>query len=299
MAAEGAQRVGSVAARSQGSCWPPLDSLPCSLPALHLPCELPALHLPCELPALHLPCELPALHLPCSRDAGGHGSAVRPTFLSCPSNLSLQVAEMWGGMAVLSHASTGTTILLALPLGGGEDADGRGEDVGSRGEDAGSSRGGGEGSGEEVGKLSAVAEEQESGSQTAARPAAGARALVHAHTFPQAEMERGGVGEAERVVRGVVAGRGVAVVDDNAVNRMVVRRTLQGYGARVLLLPSGEDALQALSSATPSPPIHVLLLDLHMPPGIDGSVPLTSSLCCDLTLQQRVLLQAPVPLSAS
>ncbi|CAI5528707.1 unnamed protein product [Closterium sp. Naga37s-1] len=195
------------------------------------------------------------------------------------------VAEMRGGMAVLSDASTGTTILLALPMGGGDNA-------GSKGEE----------NGEKFGELEGADEERESGTQeelasgapaltraAAAsvqpappppqRPAAGARrALVRAQTCPQVELERGmgggeGVGEAERVVRGAVAGRRVAVVDDNAVNRMVARRTLQGYGAHVLLLCSGEDALQALSSATPSPPIHLLLLDLHMPPGIDGSVP--------------------------
>ncbi|CAI5522966.1 unnamed protein product [Closterium sp. Naga37s-1] len=158
---------------------------------------------------------------------------------------SPQVAEMRGGMAVLSDAATGTTILLALPMGGREDS---------------GSRAGNEGKGE-VGKTGGT---------------------MGGRTFPQAEVERAGAGgegvrEAEAVVRGVVTGRGVAVVDDNAVNRMVARRTLQGYGAHVLLLSSGEEALQALSSATPSPPIHLLLLDLHMPPGIDGSVPCSPS----------------------
>ncbi|CAI5474111.1 unnamed protein product, partial [Closterium sp. Yama58-4] len=197
-----------------------------------------------------------------------------------------------GAMAVLSDTSTGTTILLALPMGGGEDT--------------GSSTGDEERSREECGESEGASEErveQGSGSQecmkgpasgASAQPAApqqrqaaGARALVHAHTFPQMEVEQVGAGvdgarEAERVVRAVVAGRRVAVVDDNAVNRMVARRTLQGYGAHVLLLPSGEEVIKTLSSdhlsspqetlfsATPSPPIHLLLLDLHMPPGIDG-----------------------------
>ncbi|CAI5509187.1 unnamed protein product [Closterium sp. Naga37s-1] len=83
----------------------------------------------------------------------------------------------------------------------------------------------------------------------------------------------GGAGGAEAAVRAAVVGQRVAVVDDNAVNRMVARRTLQGYGADVLLLASGEDALQALSSnmdPSPSTPLQLLLLDLHMPPGIDG-----------------------------
>ncbi|CAI5528695.1 unnamed protein product [Closterium sp. Naga37s-1] len=210
------------------------------------------------------------------------------------------VAEMRGGMAVLSDASTGTTILLALPLGGGEDAgsregkEGKGE-VGKSGGAVGARVG--RESGPRVGTegpASAVT------AQPAAPQKLQARALAHAHTFPQAGVERAGpgvegVGGAEGVVRGVVAGRRVAVVDDNAVNRMVARRTLQGYGAHVLLLCSGEEALQALSSATPSPPIHLLLLDLHMPPGIDGSVPcptLSTSplLLLDLSLTSPLIL---------
>ncbi|CAI7922071.1 unnamed protein product, partial [Closterium sp. NIES-54] len=219
------------------------------------------------------------------RDMGGHGSAVHfitpaPPSLPLPPLLTLKVAEMRGGMAVLSHASTGTTILLALPLGGGEDASSsRGAGQEESGEEFDESEEAGE---ERVGRESGLQGGMEGPAGAAAqptsppkRPAAGARALVRVRTCPQAEMERAGMGregveEAEQVVRGVVAGRGVAVVDDNVVNRMVARRRLQGYGAHVLLLYSGEEALQALSSATPSPPIHLLLLDLHMPPGIDG-----------------------------
>ncbi|CAI5519724.1 unnamed protein product [Closterium sp. Naga37s-1] len=88
----------------------------------------------------------------------------------------------------------------------------------------------------------------------------------------------GGVGGAEAAVQAVVAGRRVAVVDDNAVNRMVARRTLQGYGADMLLLASGEDTLQALSSPlSPSTSLQLLLLDLHMPPGIDGVIDATAA----------------------
>ncbi|CAI5482547.1 unnamed protein product [Closterium sp. Yama58-4] len=208
------------------------------------------------------------------------------------------VAEMRGGMAVLSDAATGTTILLALPMGEQKDSSSTEDEERSR-EECGESEGASE---ERLERRSGSQEGMEGPAKGATaqpaapqqRQAAGARALVHAHTFPQSEVEEAGAGvdgarEAERVVRGVVAGRGVAVVDDNAVNRMVARRTLQGYGAHVLLLCSGEDALQALSSAhlslpqealssaTPSPPIHLLLLDLHMPPGMDGSVPCSAS----------------------
>ncbi|CAI5482549.1 unnamed protein product [Closterium sp. Yama58-4] len=253
-----------------------------------------------------------ACHSPHDMHGNGHhkvmgGKKVLPGFFPDPflqsRSFSPQVAEMRGGMAVLSDASTGTTILLALPLGGGELAGssrGTGEENENRVE-----FGKSEGAGEEPVKRESGSRGDTDGSAGGAvamphaaaataqpalpplqSPAVGVRALVRAHTCPQVEMEKGmrggeGVGEAERVVRGAVAGRGVAVVDDNAVNRMVARRTLQGYGAHVLLLCSGEDALQALSSApkapqqalssaTPSPPIHLLLLDLHMPPGIDG-----------------------------
>ncbi|CAI5492470.1 unnamed protein product, partial [Closterium sp. Naga37s-1] len=226
-------------------------------------------------------------------DVGGHGCAVHfitpaPPSLPLPPPLARQVAEMRGGMAVLSDASTGTTILLALPLGGGEDAGSTGVRE-ENGEALSESAEAGQESAERESELqegaingpaAALPHAAAASVQPALppqRPAAGVRALVRARTCP-VEMKTGtgvgeGVGEAERVVRGVVAGRGVAVVDDNVVNRMVARRTLQGYGAHVLLFPSGEDALQALSSATPSLPIHLLLLDLHMPPGIDGSVP--------------------------
>ncbi|CAI5962669.1 unnamed protein product [Closterium sp. NIES-65] len=331
-AAVGAEHVGSPAARLQGSYRPPLDALPLLFTSIPYALLFPS-H------PTH-----PLLLLP-----------------------ARQVAEMRGGMAVLSDASTGTTILLALPMGGGEDAGSRrlgeegckeevgesggavgelverengsvggtegpasvvtaqpaapqqlqaagaralvhahsvphtfllalamggGEDAGCRREaEQGSKEGLGEsrGAGEEhVGRESelqggiedppsatsafpqcASAAQPDSPPQQHAAAAQPVSPLVRASTFPEVELERV-VGEAERVVRGVVAVRGVAVVDDNAVSRMVVRRTLQGYGAHVLLLPSGEEALQALSSATPSPPIHLLLLDLHMPPGIDG-----------------------------
>ncbi|CAI5466233.1 unnamed protein product [Closterium sp. Yama58-4] len=224
---------------------------------------------------------------------------------------------MRGGMAVLSDASTGTTILLALPMRGGEDA-GNSRGTGGENEDR-EEFGETEGAGEELVERESGSQEgtdRSAGGAVALRhaaaatvqpalpplqlPAVGVRALVRARTCPQVELERGmGAGEAERVVRAVVAGRRVAVVDDNAVNRMVARRTLQGYGAHVLLLPSGEEVIktlssaleapqqalfsardppqQAPSSATPSPPIHLLLLDLHMPPGIDGSVPCSPS----------------------
>ncbi|GJP36347.1 hypothetical protein CLOM_g20863 [Closterium sp. NIES-68] len=204
-------------------------------------------------------------------------AAARPPWTPYPVRFLLStslVAEMRGTMAVLSDAATGTTILLALPMGG----------VGSA-----RSRGGAEGDGDEEGLVAAVAAGQQVagscglGGCTPCDAAAAVEpaALQHASrgrslsllTESMGASVRGGMAateNAEAAVRGVIAGQWVVVVDDNAVNRMVARRMLQGYGAHVLLLQSGEDALHALSTRAPSPPLHLLLLDLHMPPGIDG-----------------------------
>lgn len=59
------------------------------------------------------------------------------------------------------------------------------------------------------------------------------------------------------------------MVDDNAVNRLVARRTLQGLGAKVELLASGEACLTRLQDQ-PSRAVSILFIDLHMPPGING-----------------------------
>ncbi|CAI5528697.1 unnamed protein product [Closterium sp. Naga37s-1] len=208
-------------------------------------------------------CELPTMFV----QLAVHFITPAPPSLPRPPPLTRQVAEMRGGMAVLSDASTGTTILLALPMGGGED-------------------------GGTEGPASAVTAQPAAPQQL---QAAGARALVHAHSVPHTFLLalamgggedagcRRGVGEGSEEGLGEPRGA-VPVVDGNAMNRMVARRMLQGYGTHVLLLCSREDVLHALSSAlegpqqmlssaTPSPPIHLLLLDLHMPPGIDGSVP--------------------------
>ncbi|CAI5467193.1 unnamed protein product [Closterium sp. Yama58-4] len=73
--------------------------------------------------------------------------------------------------------------------------------------------------------------------------------------------------DAAALLKEMLSGREVMVVDDNAVNRMVARKTLQGLGAKVELVESGEKALERLSSPNA---FSILLIDLHMPPGIDG-----------------------------
>ncbi|GJP36332.1 hypothetical protein CLOM_g20853 [Closterium sp. NIES-68] len=183
-------------------------------------------------------------------------AAARPPWTPYPVRFLLStslVAEMRGTMAVLSDATTGTTILLALPMGGVEAALAAGQQV------AGSSGLGG------CTPCDAAAVVEPPALQQQAAPC---RSLSLLRDSMGASM--GAAVRAEAAMRIMMAGLWVAVVDDNLVNRMVARRTLQGYGAHVLLLHSGEDALHTLSTHAPSPPVHLLLLDLHMPPGIDG-----------------------------
>ena len=66
---------------------------------------------------------------------------------------------------------------------------------------------------------------------------------------------------------GQIAGLAVLVVDDDAGSREVVASMLQGYGARVTTVDSGERALSLLMQHPPD----VLIADLAMPQmtGID------------------------------
>ncbi|CAI5956812.1 unnamed protein product [Closterium sp. NIES-64] len=82
--------------------------------------------------------------------------------------------------------------------------------------------------------------------------------------------------DAAALLKEMLSGREVMVVDDNAVNRMVARKTLQGLGAKVELVGSGEKALERLSLSSPNA-FAMLLIDLHMPPGIDGKNSLVQS----------------------
>ncbi len=66
--------------------------------------------------------------------------------------------------------------------------------------------------------------------------------------------------------------RGVRVlgVDDNAANRLILGRMLEGFGCRVEMVDSGPKALEALRAAQrQSDPFALVLLDMQMP-GMDG-----------------------------
>ena len=83
-----------------------------------------------------------------------------------------------------------------------------------------------------------------------------------------ADAARGGAGDAEqaeRQLRSTFAGRRVLVVDDNEVNRIVVRAQLNAVG---LEPDDAVDGLQALEFATRGA-YDLILMDVHMP-GLDG-----------------------------
>ncbi len=70
---------------------------------------------------------------------------------------------------------------------------------------------------------------------------------------------------------GALRGHRILVVDDLEVNRTVLRRRLEAYGATTCASASGGDALQQIDSAIGrGEPFHGVLVDYHMPPGMDG-----------------------------
>ncbi|CAI6001590.1 unnamed protein product, partial [Closterium sp. NIES-65] len=107
-----------------------------------------------------------------------------------------------------------------------------------------------------------------------APPPAGSVSAAHSapaqeqeEDLPQQLFSRLALEDASSVLREMLGGREVLVVDDNAVNRVVARKSLVGLGARVEVAASGELALQRLLH----PHAFVLaLVDINMPPGIDG-----------------------------
>ncbi|MBK6596817.1 MAG: response regulator [Proteobacteria bacterium] len=94
-----------------------------------------------------------------------------------------------------------------------------------------------------------------------------------------------------------LAGSRVLIVDDNATNREIVRRQLQGWGVDATEAASGSDALEAIRRANDDP-FDVVLLDLHMPvldglatargiralpAGVDVAIVILSSMTGDAT----------------
>jgi DNA-binding response OmpR family regulator len=63
-----------------------------------------------------------------------------------------------------------------------------------------------------------------------------------------------------------MSGEKILIVDDNLTNLQVLVQALDGKGHELLIAQSGEEALQTARSAHPA----LILLDIMMPPGIDG-----------------------------
>jgi CheY-like chemotaxis protein len=64
----------------------------------------------------------------------------------------------------------------------------------------------------------------------------------------------------------------ILVIDDLAINRQVQCRQLEAFGALTVAAPSGEAALHTLEEALDrQEPFDAALVDLHMPPGMDGA----------------------------
>jgi signal transduction histidine kinase/DNA-binding response OmpR family regulator len=83
-------------------------------------------------------------------------------------------------------------------------------------------------------------------------------------------LERVPPGRATRRAAPVrLAGLHVLVVDDTAINRLILRRSLQGWGCRVEESAGGVEALTRLTDALGRDPFALVILDLHMPE-VDG-----------------------------
>jgi CheY-like chemotaxis protein/nitrogen-specific signal transduction histidine kinase len=68
-----------------------------------------------------------------------------------------------------------------------------------------------------------------------------------------------------------LAGTGVAIIDDNRTNRMILERFVRSWGMRERVFESGPEALTELLRAAASPErIEVVIVDLMMP-GMDGA----------------------------
>ncbi|MAE67787.1 MAG: hypothetical protein CMJ18_26325 [Phycisphaeraceae bacterium] len=72
--------------------------------------------------------------------------------------------------------------------------------------------------------------------------------------------------QARPISRDVPTDERILLVDDNTQNLKVLYRTLDGRGHELLVARSGEEALKTAAHALPS----LVLLDIMMPPGIDG-----------------------------
>lgn len=63
----------------------------------------------------------------------------------------------------------------------------------------------------------------------------------------------------------MLAGKWLLVVDDNMVNRRVASSMLQRYGATVVTVNGGNQAINAVKKQDPEKPFDMILMDIQMP----------------------------------
>jgi CheY-like chemotaxis protein/anti-sigma regulatory factor (Ser/Thr protein kinase) len=69
-----------------------------------------------------------------------------------------------------------------------------------------------------------------------------------------------------------LTGKRILILDDLALNRKLMGRQLQAHGATTLAAASGTEGLQQIEEALErGEPFDAVLVDLHMPPGMDGA----------------------------
>jgi CheY-like chemotaxis protein/HPt (histidine-containing phosphotransfer) domain-containing protein len=87
--------------------------------------------------------------------------------------------------------------------------------------------------------------------------------------FPKQEVKKRSTGPLSLGPRNLLEAR-VLIVDDNQINRVVLKKNVEALGSRVDAVTSGAKALEVLRNAhRAGDPYHVVLLDMQMP-GMDG-----------------------------
>lgn len=71
----------------------------------------------------------------------------------------------------------------------------------------------------------------------------------------------------------MLAGKRLLVVDDNMVNRRVASSMLQRYGAHVVTVTGGQQAINAVKKQEPDKPFDMILMDIQMPEVLYCSYP--------------------------
>jgi DNA-binding response OmpR family regulator len=90
--------------------------------------------------------------------------------------------------------------------------------------------------------------------------------LAYVQSREAAETETGIRPQPVTTAREATSGERILLVDDNAENLRVLHQTLDGRDYDLLVARGGEEALKIAGQALPS----LVLLDIMMPPGIDG-----------------------------